>query len=360
MSKAKREIRRGVCMTLELKNIGMIKEANVKIDGLTIIAGENDTGKSTVGKVLYLVINSLSVEKISNKELYGTDEINHLGRLNSYGKKIQDSIFSNISIRKDSIIKLSNNNKSFLYSNKLVEDELYQRDINVSSVITTFIETPVIWNLQEFFRSITDIESHLKLVGESIDIPYPFLMKDLYFKLSTKRNFTEEWTKNYSEKITNIINGTFQKDEDGIFRFYREEKKFDLIDVATGIKYFGILQVLLDNNRLNSYSLLILDEPEVHLHPKWQLEMAKIIVELVKNGVKILVNSHSPYMIEALQRYSELEKVNSDFYLAEDGYINKVNDSNAQTLGKIFEKLAEPFDVFEEMDSQSMEKLING
>ena len=105
---------------------------------------------------------------------------------------------------------------------------------------------------------------------------------------------------------------------------------------------------------------MVLDEPEVHLHPKWQLEMAKVIVELVKNGMKILVNTHSPYMIEALQRYSELEKVNSDFYLAEDGYIKKENDSNSETLAKIFEKLSEPFDVFEEMDSQRMEQLING
>ena len=85
--------------------------------------------------------------------------------------------------------------------------------------------------------------------------------------------------------------------------------------------------------------------------------MAKIIVELVKNGVKIIVNSHSPYMIEALQRYSEKEKVTADFYLAEDGYIHKIEDSNSQTLSKIFEKLSEPFDVFEEMES---ERFLNG
>ena len=79
--------------------------------------------------------------------------------------------------------------------------------------------------------------------------------------------------------------------------------------------------------------------------------MAKVIVELVKKGVKILVNSHSPYMIEALKRYSELSEVNSDFYLAEDGYIKKENDSNSQTLVAIYEKLSEPYDVFEEMES---------
>ncbi|HIC78966.1 MAG TPA: ABC transporter ATP-binding protein, partial [Sulfurovum sp.] len=43
-------------MELQLKNIGMIKEANVKLDGLTVIAGENDTGKSTVGKALYSIL----------------------------------------------------------------------------------------------------------------------------------------------------------------------------------------------------------------------------------------------------------------------------------------------------------------
>ena len=50
-------------MEIQLKNIGMIKEANVKIDGLSVIAGENDTGKSTVGKALFLIYNSMTVEK---------------------------------------------------------------------------------------------------------------------------------------------------------------------------------------------------------------------------------------------------------------------------------------------------------
>jgi predicted ATPase len=88
--------------------------------------------------------------------------------------------------------------------------------------------------------------------------------------------------------------------------------------------------------------------------------MAKVIVELVKNGVKVLVNSHSPYMIEALERYAEKEEVTADFYLAEDGYIKKENNSNSETLARIFEKLAEPFDVFTEMESQKMENFING
>lgn len=45
-------------MILVLKNIGKIKEARVHLNGITVIAGENNTGKSTVGKVLYCVFNS--------------------------------------------------------------------------------------------------------------------------------------------------------------------------------------------------------------------------------------------------------------------------------------------------------------
>ena len=98
-------------------------------------------------------------------------------------------------------------------------------------------------------------------------------------------------------------------------------------------------------------NILILDEPEVHLHPKWQLEMAKIIVELVKNGVKIVVNSHSPYMIEALIKYARDEEDitdKSNFYLAtkEEDYATFENVNN--DLNKIFELLAEPMnEVFE-------------
>jgi len=353
MSKVKREIRRGVCMTLELKNIGMIKEANVKIDGLTVIAGENDTGKSTVGKALFLAYNSMSLEPITKDELFGSSDIHHLGRMNTYGKTIKENIFSQESFSSLSSIKILHEDKTFEYKDELIVDTLFQKDIGIASI--AFVETPIVWNLQNLFRSSTDIESHLRMINERIDIPYPFLMKDLYFKLGNKREYIEDWTQKYNSNIISIINGKFIKDENGLFSFYRNNVKidFDLIDVATGIKTFGILQVLLDNNRLNNYSLLILDEPEVHLHPKWQLEMAKIIVELVKNGVKILVNSHSPYMIQALIKYARDAKDKdivdkSNFYLTRKDEDYVIIDNVNEELNKIFELLAEPMnEVFE-------------
>ena len=45
-------------MELTLRNIGKIDEASITINGITIIAGENNTGKSTVGKALYCIFNA--------------------------------------------------------------------------------------------------------------------------------------------------------------------------------------------------------------------------------------------------------------------------------------------------------------
>ena len=36
-------------MKLHLENIGLIQDATIEMQGITVIAGENGTGKSTVG-----------------------------------------------------------------------------------------------------------------------------------------------------------------------------------------------------------------------------------------------------------------------------------------------------------------------
>ena len=48
----------GEGMRVEISNLAKIKKLNAKVDGITVIAGENNTGKSTVGKVLFALFNS--------------------------------------------------------------------------------------------------------------------------------------------------------------------------------------------------------------------------------------------------------------------------------------------------------------
>ena len=66
-------------MRLELRNIGIIEETDVDIDGLTVIAGDNDTSKSTIGKVAY-----------SLTKAYEDFEFNYARERN---KKIQRKLF---------------------------------------------------------------------------------------------------------------------------------------------------------------------------------------------------------------------------------------------------------------------------
>ena len=64
-------------MRLTLKNIGKIGTASVEINGITVIAGENNTGKSTVGRALFAVFNSFcNVQKqIENERVDSIDNL---------------------------------------------------------------------------------------------------------------------------------------------------------------------------------------------------------------------------------------------------------------------------------------------
>ena len=55
-------------MLLKIENLGMVDRANIEVNGITIIAGDNNTGKSTIGKALFAIFNALcnSEEKIKD------------------------------------------------------------------------------------------------------------------------------------------------------------------------------------------------------------------------------------------------------------------------------------------------------
>jgi len=293
-------------MKLQLKNIGMIKEANVKLDGLTVIAGENDTGKSTVARELH----------------YEASSFGSLGRFP---------------------IKLGNRAKLILAENETISEKV------------VFIDTPNSLDTFSFIKNAT-----LLIHQQRLNIHLSMFRVDLILQLSqdTLEKFEDNSIyKNIEELIGGKVFYDKNKDEILYEKYSLENKIFKMESTSNGIKMFGFIQILLLNGTIKENTILILDEPEVHLHPKWQLKYAELIVELVKNGVKILVNSHSPYMIEALERYAEKAEVPADFYLAEDGVIAKVNDNNSATLSRVFAKLSAPFDVFDKMDS---EKLRNG
>ena len=127
-----------------------------------------------------------------------------------------------------------------------------------------------------------------------------------------------------------------------------DSSKLTLLDVASGIKSFALIFSLLKKDYLTKDSLLILDEPENHLHPEWQIKYAEMVSLLVSKGFSVVLTSHSPTFIQALAAYERKYNINekTSFYLAE-----KIEGQNYSTLTdvtdnieRISENLVEPMD----------------
>ncbi len=313
-------------MRLYLKNIGMIKEADVKLDGLTVIAGENDTGKSTVGKMLFILARTFTFYKYGNKNKTPNQILNWLIK----------------QIFKDKIIKKN----SFCYlKDKYFFVECFKIDVkNRKFLDAIFIETPFVLNMFDTFKTIQPFISSQNPLD--IYINYPYVAWDLYLKSYNKSQFNPDLKKEDLLEFTkNTTKGFWIFDDDKKeWRFKKENRNFQINNVAMGIKQFGIIEILLKNGYISKNRILIIDEPEVHLHPKWQIEYAKLIVELVKKGIKVLITSHSPFFIEAIENLYEDTK----FYLAKDGMIKENKAS------EIYKLLSESIDELEKMEIEKL------
>ena len=86
------------------------------------------------------------------------------------------------------------------------------------------------------------------------------------------------------------------------FKFERDNVSFSMKTSSSGLKQIGSIQMLINNNQLARNDFLIIDEPEVNLHPEWQVRLAELLVILVHDlNVTVYVNSHSPHFIEAIE-----------------------------------------------------------
>lgn len=422
-------------MELTLENIGIIKKANITIDGLTVIAGYNDTGKSTIGKVLFSIIKSISrykedLEEDKEKNIKQlVDKIYFILRRKinfNEDTKIKDMFYpisfmediikSNIEAINKRIDFIDNKNIRIIYdilqelkiivgqddnknetikrafkkilfsefSGELVnkhkknnelshinikefENEILNIDIsNINEIDfqlndelyfndSTLIETPMILNFNESIKNsksyfeIRDKNDRLNLMG----MPnISFHIKDIDSKLKESIYNDEEFLNNeLSQKISEIVNGEmkFVSKEKEFIYIKKDGKRYKSINTASGIKSFGILQMLFNSGFIDERSIIIIDEPEVHLHPQWQLKYAELIVLLVKNNINIVVTTHSPYMIEALELFSQKEKISSNFYMAEKDENNTTIRNVNNNLEEIYEILSEPFSTLEKI-----------
>lgn len=438
-------------MRLILENVNKIKKADIELNGLTVIAGTNDSGKSTVGRVLFSVtkalingLNNNDKDKIKNikerfsslyKRLSSIRTIERellwkispldtsrkletlLSSVDSNSIRVQKELFEIVdekvsliesldiaprhkSLALKDLIAIKNlltetgdyssrfrnefqnqiesefsynicsvsteyskiqffsdhgSAKVEMKDNEIMEGKL-DVDFDYSLTDVTFVETPLYLHLMDaLYRASTykELENKRATLGLSFGMVSVHI-KDLMDKLEYSKYLhgNSLFSGVDSFDIESIIGGRFVYDKKSrsLLLVKSERGKvfsYSPVNVASGIKSFGLVQLLLEMDFINESKMLIWDEPENHLHPQWQIEFAHLLVKLAKAGIPVVVSSHSPYFIQGIRYFSNEEKMNSyvNYYLAEndDKYGGLSTLENVtEDLNQVFVKLAEP------------------
>ena len=116
----------------------------------------------------------------------------------------------------------------------------------------------------------------------------------------------------------NPISGS-EKNYEFLVRKYKGGPEVRLTDVGFGVSQ--VLPVLVLCYYVPEGSILILEQPEAHLHPKVQSELADLLVEVVKERqLQIILESHSEHLLIRLMRRIAEEQISADdtaFYFCE-------------------------------------------
>ncbi|WP_421527686.1 AAA family ATPase [Morganella morganii] len=399
-------------MRVEIKNVGSISNFDVDISGLTVVSGENDSGKTALSKVIYSLGQSSSFYKFKRKLLirnrikniydkmfmtlnkymhaeFPTEEEEDLnGALSALMEFLYTArrMTSSDDLEFDPIYVVEN--AEYILNHFYIEDEAVKREFThmvimlkkiamdnvrfadhfLSSLKEEFssdlVKKNSISDFSEITITINEKCSYVKFDNKKIietegdfDIPFidstfvdgpsVFLLEKVlgrtdYVMRSKVRSSVPHHVIDLCSKIDgtrNTLSSISESDDscwnmndfyDGIISFEPEKEDFHLKkdgyvfsgnNVSSGVKALSVMDILNRGGYLNKESLIILDEPETNLHPKWQKKYAEAIVKLSKKGVRVLVNTHSPYMLESLKAYSIFFKVQAKFYFS-----HKVND----------------------------------
>ncbi len=229
-----------------------------------------------------------------------------------------DQIFTNFEEFKN---HLSNNETpshitdSVIISNLIVQSDIYDLYFLPASRSGLY---QAYNNLGKIFAKLSQWRYQIK---EKIEIPaLQEYIADYFLQLNSVK------TKNLNNKLSliaekiekEILKGsiTYNTEEGKVE--YKHEKSKSALDVSMAssmiselapfiifFKYIiGVTEQDIEKNDSTtihkSPPILFIEEPEAHLHPKIQVEMMKVFVELVKAGVKVVMTTHSDYMKDTL------------------------------------------------------------
>lgn len=419
-------------MHLSISNLNIVGHADIVINGLAVIAGENGTGKSTIGKILFATIKTMadlrnniggfdrgkSVADIADpvfSRLFRLRMTGSYPQLDTLLPQSRSQFISDIAAIKsaDSLDRyfapvldiISDSGIAAPLAADICTIREFIRtnsghNAAASALLSRFLDSEFLGNIASADSSGTDVSfsddsadfaisysaAHGKAIVKSLtgtssfrDATYiesplylhlldilgkvagarifnagdsaPFLpahVADIVEKIESLRYSGEtsaSQAPQLSSSLAEIAGGEFYYDSSRhVVMFRQGDNGIVPLNVASGVKSLGLLQILLDNRIVTPDKPLIWDEPENHLHPKWQIRLAQFLVTLAAQGIPVIVSTHSPYFIQGIRHFAVKLRAEQfvDYYLAELNGNASVTQCVNDDLNRIFIKLASP------------------
>ena len=311
----------------KINNVGSINEADMDIGRINVIGGKNCTGKSTTSNLLYCFLRAISSQNDSTL------------------KDLLESEFDITGPQENKDIACIYND-DFSYTIDFRNYKFNKKgDFDISKVF--YFDS---FSLFDNKTGGTYFLEHVKSLEEALEIS----------DFDSSRDDLE-----VEKLIKEILGGEIKKENGELFFIRKNGVKTHMKNTSSGVKQMAIIQTLLMNKELEPNSFLIMDEPEVNLHPEWQIKFAKILVLLVKElDLSIYIASHSPFFIEAIELYSQYYDLIDDsyFYLTQkaEGYQYDIMPVDSNNLEAIYRNLGQPYDILDEIKMDLMFKKLDG
>ena len=209
---------------------------------------------------------------------------------------------------------------------------------------------------QKVFQDATFVETPLVLQVENVrdteNLPTYWI--DLLRKVSMQTVDSSLQNSIIKEAIADISSAL-----GGSLEYNTNRRRFEFIkkdfnngtnvfvsNAASGEKILGIFQQLALKGMFGPDKILILDEPENHLHPEWLAVLAEVLVKLAVAKCPILITSHSPDLLQAIRFYAKKHNFSQLKMYLTDPQTHVLEDKTGKEY-EIFQNLADPInDIF--------------
>lgn len=267
---------------LELKGFKSYYNASLLLRPLTILTGLNSSGKSTCIQVLRILRRVASEEK--NPLLQGYGSAKELRNPN-VEKWILNAYSEN-----DEKISYSEDNKTE-NSFKIFPRVIYLSAGRLGPQVSLHLHTND--ELDELGENV------LQCIEQSQDLIIPEVLRHPNAEGDTLLYNLRAWLGTISPNVK--FDWKIQEYTDSSYSLFDNHRANN---VGFGLSYSLsiIVAILLASTEDDKgETLVLLENPEAHLHPRGQVEMASLIAKAVEAGIQVIVETHSDHFFDGIR-----------------------------------------------------------